>query len=244
MAPYRQTIVLIIDMERLMTTSPPSTSQATPGRNAVVITALVAGSVLLLLSLMSALPAIAAHFTGNWNGEAGFVTPDVPFTETGLATKDGGPSYSGVAISSAEPLVAPRMLAAAATALGSLTAIGGCLLVVVLAARLLARRSFTRLARWGLVVLGVLVMITAAVAPQLDALSVDLAVQELGYPILADGGAPVTAGSPDQITLNLWGVWAMSRVDFTLLLLGGILALLGFLVSDGMRLQRDSDGLV
>lgn len=221
-----------------------TTPAPTPGRTAAVAVALIVGSILLLLAVLGAVPNVASHFTGNWNGVADLVTPDVPFSETALTTKDGGPAYSGVLISSPEPLVASRVLMATAAALGGLTAILGSLLIVVLAARLLMRRSFTRLARWGLVVLGVVVMLTAAIVPQLEVLSVDLAVQELGYPIAADGGGPTTPDSPDVISPGLWGIWAVNRVDWTLFLLGGMLALLGFLVADGVRLQRDTEGLV
>jgi hypothetical protein len=217
------------------------------GRVTALTLALLLGSLFLLLSLGGAVGGVLNNFTGNWNGEADLITPRVPFGESWADIgKSDGAQYSGVLISSDDALTAPRALLAGDAALTSLVAIVGSLLVLVLAIRLLMRRSFSRIARWGLGVLGILLMVKAAVGPQLRVLSVDLAVQELGYPIATDGGSGMmTENSPELLNLGLWDpVWALARVDLTLFLLGAIVAVVGFLVADGVRLQRETDGLI
>lgn len=89
-------------------------------------------------------------------------------------------------------------------------------------------------------------MLTAVLAPQLDALAVDLAVQELGLGILdPEGDGMMTESSPELVILTLWDpIWTLARIDFTSLLLGAVISVMGFLVHDGVRLQRDTDGLV
>ncbi|QTV79126.1 hypothetical protein [Microbacterium sp. NIBRBAC000506063] len=89
-------------------------------------------------------------------------------------------------------------------------------------------------------------IVAAAVAPQLEALAVDLAVRELGYAVYDAGHSGVfTPDGPDAIELPLWDwLWVLDRVDPTLLLLGVLIFVLGVLVADGTRLQRDTEGLV
>lgn len=219
---------------------------STTGRLTVVIIALVIGSVLLLLATLGAIPALTRPFMDNWSGTAGLSTPRMPFIDSwAQVAKDQSDQYSGIQISSPDPLVASRTLDAASNGLGSLIAIVGSLVIVLLASRLLMRRSFSRIARWGLVLLGSLIIIAAAVQPQLDALSVDLAVQELGYPIFGEADLMMTENSPEKVVLNLWeGISVLGRVDLTSVLIGIVLVLLGLVVGDGLRLQRDTDGLV
>lgn len=224
-----------------------STALRSAGRVTALTLALILGSLFLLLSLGGAVGGVLSPFTGNWNGEADLITPRVPFGESwDDIGKSDGATYAGVLISSDDALPVPRALLAGDAALTSLVAIVGSLLVLVLAIRLLMRRSFSRLARWGLGVLGVLLMVKATVGPQLRVLSVDLAVQELGYPIATDGGSGMmTENSPEMVALGLWDpVWTLARVDLTLFLLGAIVAVVGFLVADGVRLQRETEGLI
>lgn len=224
-----------------------STALRSAGRVTALTLALMLGSLFLLLSLGGAVGGVLSAFTGNWNGEADLITPRVPFGESwDDVGKSDGAAYAGVLISSDDALPVPRALLAGDAALTSLVAIVGSLLVMVLAIRLLMRRSFSRLARWGLGVLGILLMVKAVVGPQLPVLSVDLALQELGYPIATDGGSGMmTENSPELVSLGLWDpVWVLARVDLTLFLLGAIVAVVGFLVADGVRLQRETEGLI
>lgn len=224
-----------------------STALSSAARTVSLVLALMLGSLLLLISALGAVSSVTASLFNNWNGEADLITPRIPFIDSWAEqAKDGGAAYTGVMITSADALPVPRALQAVDAGLTSLIAIVGSLLVVVLAVRLLARASFSRIARWGLAVLGILIMLKAAVGPRLQVLAVDLAVQELGYPIAdPDGSGMMTENSPELISLGLWDpIWTLARVDLTLFLLGAIIAVLGFLVADGVRLQRESEGLV
>jgi|GEM_PF-1157783 len=220
---------------------------ARAGRTTALVAALVLGGALLVASVIGAVPTIAGFFLDYWNGRADLMTgrfPEIP--RAGGMSQVGGADYAGVLIASAEPLVGPRALQATATGLGVLVIIGGSLLAVLLATRMLAGRSFTRLLSWGLGALGLLVMLAAALAPQLQALAVDIAVQDLGYRIYDPAAdAVMTADGPESVILSLWDPeWILDRVDVTLFLLGAVIAVLGLLVTDGTRLQRETEGLV
>ncbi|MDO9590388.1 MAG: hypothetical protein Q7J04_04535, partial [Microcella sp.] len=171
-----------------------SDTTARTGRTAALVAAAFLGGTLLALSSIGIIPTIVGYFTDYWNGQAVIITARLPFVESGVFLEDGpGANYAGVLISSNEALIAPRLLQATAAALSSLIIIVGSLLVLLLATRMLRGRSFTRLLRWGLTALGLLVMATAAIAPQLQALAVDLAVVDLGYLIYgADSPAVLT----------------------------------------------------
>lgn len=73
-----------------------------------------------------------------------------------------------------------------------------------------------------------------------------LAVQELGYRIFdPEVDTVTTESSPELVMLTLWDpLWTLARIDFTTLLLGAVTSVLGFLVHDGVRPQRDTAGLV
>ncbi len=83
-------------------------------------------------------------------------------------------------------------------------------------------------------------------APQFEAPAVDLAAQELGYRIFDfEVDTVMTESSPELVILTLWKpIWTLTRIEFTALLLGAAISVMGFLVHDGVRLQRDTAGLV
>lgn len=221
---------------------------AQAGRTTALIAALVVGGGLLVASIIDAVPTLSAYFRDHWNGRADLMTGRSPQIPVGgeVPADPAGVAYPGVLLSSSEALTGPRALQAAAAALAILVVIAGSALLVLLAVRMLRGRSFARLLGWGLGALGLLVLIAAAVAPQLDAWAVDLAVQELGYRIYDPAvDAVMTADSPDAVILSLWDLeWILDRVDVPGLLFGVIIAILGLLVLDGTRLQRDTEGLV
>ena len=98
---------------------------------------------------------------------------------------------------------------------------------------------------WGLGSVGVLTMLAGAIAPQLHAWAVDAAVRALGYEVSAAADGTLTADGREMIVLPQWDVlWVLDRVDVTLLLLGVIIAIVGMMVADGARLQKDTEGLV
>ncbi|MBO1903113.1 hypothetical protein J4H92_14305 [Leucobacter weissii] len=217
------------------------------GRILAAAIVLAVGSMLLLASLLAAIPMLLNHFADMWNGFGDISTFRLPFDQDPDTPDPASTAtYSGVLLSSAQPLTLPRILQLGHTALTLLVVIAGSLAAILLAIRLLQRRPFARHLRWSLIVFGLLVVVLATVGPQLDALAVDVAAKELGYPIYQDvSTGELTAATPDSIMLNLWDpIWVVGRFELILLLVGGTVALIGFLVSDGERLQRDSEGLV
>ena len=217
------------------------------GRSVTAIVVLALASLMLLGSVLSAIPMMVNHFTDYWNGFASLATVDLPL---GQSDSDlGSPTsatYSGVLISSSEALVVPRIAQLAHTVLTLLVMIAGSFAAAVVAVRLIRMQPFARHLRWSLVALGLLVILLATVGPQLDALSVDAASQALGYPIyqeVSDG--ILTPTSPDSIMLNLWDpISLIGRFDIIMLLTGGLVAMFGFLAADGERIQRDTEGLI
>ncbi len=216
-------------------------------RRGALVVALLIGGLILLGAAITAIPRIGQLFSDYWNGRTGLLTarePQVPIA--GEIPEVGGVDYAGALVSSDAPLFVPRLLQAVAEGLGIAVIIAASLLIVLLAVRLLRGRPFARLLSWGLGAVGVLVIAAAAVAPQLEALAVGIAVDDLGYAVYgAEHDGVLTPDGPDALELPLWdGLWILDRVDPTLLLLGIVLAVLGLLVADGTRLQRDTDGLV
>lgn len=225
-----------------------SSNAAHAGRTTALIAALIVGGGLLAASALGAIPTLTAYFLDYWGGRADLMTGHAPQIPIGgqVPSEPGGADYSGVLISSSEALVWPRTLQATAAALGILVVVAGSLLTVLLAVRMLRGRPFARLLSWGLGALGALLIVAAAVAPQLEALAVDLAVQDLGYRIYRPAAdADMTADGLESVILSLWDLqWVLDRVDLTGVVLGVIIAVLGLLVADGARLQRDTEGLV
>lgn len=225
-----------------------SSNPAHAGRTSALIAALVVGGALLVASIIGAVPTLSAYFGGFWTGRADLMTgrsPQIPVNGE-VPTEPSGADYPGVLISSSEALSGPRTLQAIAAALAIVVVIAGSLLLVILAVKMLRGRSFARLLGWGLGGVGLLVVIASALAPQLEALAVDLGVQELGYRIYDPAAdALMTVDSPDAVILSLWDFeWILDRMDPAGVLLGVIIAVLGLLIIDGTRLQRDTEGLV
>lgn len=217
------------------------------GRTLTASIVLALSSLLLLGSVLAAIPMILNHFTDHWNGFASLATVSLPLGQDDTVFESGtAATYSGVLISSNEALLLPRIAQLAHTVLTLLVVIAGSLAAVLVAIRLMRKRSFARHLRWSLITLGLLVIVLATVGPQLDALSVDAAVGELGYPMyhkVSDG--ILTPTTPDSIMLNLWDpISVIGRFDLILLLTGGLVAVFGILAADGERIQRDTEGLV
>jgi len=216
-------------------------------RTTALITALILGALLLIGSLIGAVPAIAGIVGDLWNGRADLVTDGTPLipidgTVHPAESEADGASYSGVTITADAPLALPRSLQVIAAVMNILVIVGGSLLVVMLAMRMLRSRPFARLLSWGLGIVGVIAVAAAAVAPQLEAAAVDVAVRELGFAVHGDSS---TADGADSIALPLWDpLWMLDRVDIPLLLIGIVMGVVGLLVAEGVRLQKDTEGLV
>lgn len=221
----------------------------TTARTTALITALIIGALLLVGSLIGAIPVISGILGDVWNGRADLLTgrsPQIPIDGTSGPVDSNGAAYNGVTISADAPMALPRALQAIAATLNVMAIAGGSLLVVLLALRMLRSRPFARLLSWGLGVVGVIAIAAAAVAPQLEAAAVGVAVRELGYAVYGDGhDGTFTADGPDAIALPLWDpLWILDRVDITLLLVGIVLGLVALLVAEGTRMQKDMEGLV
>lgn len=223
-----------------------STNAAGAARRGALIVALVVGGLLLLGAAISAVPRIVGYFTGYWNGHSDLATGREPSIRISDSSEIDRVDYSGIVIVSDQPLVLPRALQAAAEGLGILVILAGGVLAVMLAVRMLRGRPFARMLAWGLGTVGALAALAGAVAPQLRAWAVDAAVRELGYDVYGPGfDDTLTPDGPEAIVLPLWDpLWVLDRVDVTLLLLGVIIAIVGLLVADGVRMQRDTEGLV
>jgi hypothetical protein len=216
------------------------------GRTRVVaaVIAIVTGAVLGLVAVNTIFVAL---FTGYlYSGELPLNSDRVPFQPDGAPPYSGEVWYSTLGISSAETLVGSRAASTVADVLHQLVLIAIAVLLITIAGSLLVRRPFTRVLRWGLVVLGALIVVSGAIAPQLDALAAGLAVQELGYPAVVIDG-PGYEGVPEGeyalVTSSSW-TYILMQVDAVLTAIGVALVLLGILIGDGIRLQRETEGLV
>lgn len=232
----------------MSTTQPSRTpSQSRPGRILTAASVLAFSSLLLVGALLSAIPQSLNHFTDLWNGFADLSTAALPFgQDPTMPDSERSASYAGVLLTSSESLFLPRTLQLTHTVITFLVVISGSLATSLLAIRLMRRRSFARHLRWSLIALGLLVVVLATAGPQLDAAAVDAATRALGYPVLQETSPEVlTPMTPDSIVLNLWDpVSVVGRFDIILLVIGGLVTMFGVLVSDGERMQRDTEGLI
>lgn len=230
-----------------MTTTSTESHPLHPGRTISAVLGIVLGSLILLGSVFGTFPMLSAPFQDTWNGNADLLTAQLPFEQDPESPQSNPAStYTGVLVSSDDPLVTPRLLLAAQSLLILLVMYTAGAMLVLLALQLLRQRPFARTLRWGLVALGTLIMLSSAVGPQLGALSSDLGLIELGVP-LGDSGSvsSLTADSADTGLLHLWdSISVLSRIELVPLLLGTVLSMIGFLISDGERMQRDTEGLV
>lgn len=218
----------------------------TQGRTRVVaaVIALLAGVVLALVALNTIF--IGLFMGAYYNGELFLSTTRVPFEPDGTEQGTGEVWYGSLGIGSMQPLIASRALSTVADVLHQLVLITIAVLLITIAASMLMRRPFTRVLRWGLVVLGSMIVVSGAIAPQLDALAAGIAVQELGYPAIVVGNAGYEEVSGGEYALVTSGSWTyiLMQVDAVLTAIGLALVLLGILIGDGIRLQRDAEGLV
>src|SRR5690606_12403578 len=126
-----------------------------------------------------------------WNGRAELLTGSAPRVENDgvlpdAGTEINGVTYSGALVTADATLPAARALQATATVLSALVAFGGGSLLVLLAVRMLRTRPFVRILAWGLGLVGLIGMLAATVAPQLEAAAVAIGIRELGYAVYDD----------------------------------------------------------
>jgi len=221
-------------------------------RSTVLIFALAIGALLAVGGLFGAAASVIGILGDLWNGRVDLLTGSAPRVAIDGAPADAGASetngvtYSGALVTADAPLALPRALQAISAALGALVVISGGLLLVLLAVRMLHTRPFARVLTWGLGVVGLVAILAATVAPQLEAAAVAIGIRELGYAVYDDAhDGSFVAGGQDVLALPLWDpLWILDRVDPVLLMVGITLGVLGFLVADAVRMQRDVEGLV
>ena len=220
-------------------------SDTTPARPRIVaaVIALIAGAILGLVAVGTIGIAV---FSSYWfYGELPLSSNRVPFQPDGTQ-QIGEVVYTTVGIGSAEPLVGARAASTVADVLNQLFLLALAVLLISIAVSLLARRPFTRMLRGGLIILGALIVVSGAISPQLDALAAGLAAQELGFPTIVIDG-PGYEGVPEGeyalVTSSSW-TYTFGQIDAGLTAIGVALVLLGILIGDGIRLQRETEGLV
>jgi len=218
----------------------------TLGRTRIIaaVLAIIAGSVLALVAVSTIF--LALWQGSQYHGRLGITSQRAPFEPGSLTGEHEEPRYSQIEFSSSEPLVASRAASTVADVLHQGVLIVMAVLLIAIAVSLLTRRPFTRVLRTGLVVLGSLIIVSGAIAPQLDAFAAGLAAQELGFPTIVIDG-PGYEGVPEGewalVTSSSW-TYILGQIDAVLTSIGVALVLLGILIGEGIRLQRDTEGLV
>lgn len=220
-------------------------SDTTPARPRIVaaVIALVAGAILGLVAIGTIAIAV---FSSYWfSAEIPLISPRVPFKPDGTQ-QIGEVMYGNVTFGSAEPLIAARAASTVADVLNQLFLLALAVLLISIAVSLLARRPFTRMLRLGLIVLGTLIIVSGTIAPQLDALAAGLAAQELGFPTITVDISGYEDKPEGEYAILTSGSWThiLGQIDAGLTAIGVALVLLGVLIGDGIRLQRETEGLV
>jgi hypothetical protein len=217
-----------------------------PGRTRVIaaVLAILAGCVLALVAVTTIFEALWSG--SHYHGELRIDSQRVPFQPGTWTGENEEPRYSHIEISSSEPLIASRAASTVADVLHQGVLIAMAVLLIAIAVSLLAHRPFTRVLRTGLIVLGALIIVSGAIAPQLDALAAGLAAQELGYPTLVIDGFDDGEPLPTEYALVTFGswTWILLQIDAVLTSIGVALVFVGILIGEGIRLQRDTEGLV
>lgn len=151
--------------------------------------------------------------------------------------------FSDVQISSPFPLVAPRVLTGIATALPFTIVISAAVGVIFLSRRLASQRPFARAAQRSIIVLSVLAAVTSVIVPWFSALASSLAVDALGLPSHGEAAGLDGALSPEP-----WFVAPsfsiIQDLDWPLLTLACVLALVAVLWNRALRFQRETEGLI
>lgn len=150
--------------------------------------------------------------------------------------------YWKVIVYTYENVDTSRTLQTLAIALTTLMFIVGAVAILLLCRRLWTGRTFATSAAVGMLVVAVLTMATAWVAPWLRHTADSLALAATPFPTSDAGGFPTETSTGDRwVELPHFDV---GSVDGTVLLLGAVLALTALVYLGARRLQRDTEGLV
>lgn len=205
---------------------------------------LVSRTSLIAAIVLASLGALAAVVLGAMNVTlAGLTSYQVPIVEeSGTRPNLSAPAdlwYSSVHVVPHAP--DPLAVGLESIAIGSRAAIAGlaCVVIIVLAAQLLRRRSFGRGSALVLGALGAAMLVVAIAAPMLEAQAVAVAMEALGLPTV-DHEVVWDNGSAWLVT----PAFDAEDVDWSLLALGLVAGLASILLTRATRLQEDAEGLI
>lgn len=203
---------------------------------------IVAAAAVALIAAFYALLVTSWSVTSPVDGSFPF-TAAVALPETNeIAGLDGiagtRVSHSDALVEGTGPLIVPRVLTGVATVLPFLTVIAGCIGVIALTRRLMGQRPFARAGQVFLAILSALSLAGSIVIPWFTALASQLALDELGLP---QGGDEAIIGEPWLVAHSFSPT---QDIVWPMLALGVVLGLVAALWARGLRLQRDSEGLV
>ncbi|MDA3146289.1 hypothetical protein JSO19_02715 [Leucobacter sp. UCMA 4100] len=205
---------------------------------ALITAASVVGLVALLYALLITSWSVTNPVGGSFSFTAAVAMPETNEI-AGLSGLGGSRvSHDTALVEGFEPLILPRVLTGVATALPFATVIAGCLGVIALTRRLVGQRPFARTGQVFLAVIAGLSLVGSVVIPWFTALAAEVALTELGLP--SSGEAPSAAGS----WLVAGHYSPLQDTDWPMLALGVVLGLVAMLWARGVRLQRDSEGLI
>lgn len=226
-----------------------------PARDASPLERTLALAVTVIAAAGIVLTLAAGVFVVGLNAVGRTVTvPLVPDSlrqpELGVSPDDVWTMYDAVRVVALDPPFASSALRVTGFLLYGALILTACVLAIVLCRRIRAGRPFVRGAAVAIGCLGLLCIVVAAAAPALLLEDDFLAVADLGLRMYDPGlDSYLEAGSPsgeealwpdrfDRLTVVL------TRTNWLLAGVGGILIVLAIAFRRGLVLQRDTEGLV
>lgn len=215
----------------------------------------LATAVTVVAVLGIVLTLVAGVFVMGLNAAGRTVT--VPLVPADSRTPELGKSpdevwtmYDGVRVVALDPPVLSRVLRLLGYGVYGILIVAACVIAILLSRRLLAGSPFFRGAGAAIGVLGLLCLTAAAAAPALLLESDYLVVADLVLRMFDPGSESyLDAGSPGPVEA-LWPdryvrlSTVLTRTNWLLAGVGGILLVVSFAFARGRSLQRDTEGLV
>lgn len=215
--------------------TPRTTAGRIGGRALLVIVATV--TVLATLGLiLNDIVRIAYVFEGGYGLEVALLSYEGVPADIAGGNALNTAEYWKVIVYTFENVDTSRMLQALAIALTTLTFIAAAVAILLLVRRLWTGRTFAASAAVGVLVVSVLMVATAWVAPFLRHQADSLALAATPFPTDQSVGS-----QQNWVELPHYDI---GSVDGTVLALGVILALTALVYLGARRLQRDTEGLV
>ncbi|MBX9472333.1 hypothetical protein [Microcella sp.] len=207
----------------------------TPGRvggRLILLTVAGVTTLLTLAMLLNDIVRTVYLLEGAYDLEVGLGSPmGVPASIPGDSSLSSS-YYWTVLISSFEPLEGPKQLQALAIWVTTLTFVAAAVVILLLCRRLWTGRTFATSAATGLLILAVLALVTAWLAPWLRHRADSIALEQLGY---------ATSGGEQWVQVHRYD---LGGIDGPLLVLGTVLLLAGLVYLGARQLQNDTKGLI